>query len=228
MRNFTLPRGPCNFLNLRTSPWEILFLLPLCSPSLWHPFFSPPAAPLPGGFSPASLPLRAPARRGSERAQGPATACRAGRSGACVRAWHWRHWSGARDGRRRAWAEAATSGALLPRVSCGSAQGSPPPRPPAQASGYDTKGLLPRVTGGGAQARMRGWSCGAVARRGGTTRCTGWAPSSASRRWPWGSCWVSTYWRVFGPALVGWRWRWPPVRVGFDSRGGRGGECGTA
>jgi hypothetical protein len=34
MGNFTLPRDPCNFLNLRTSPWEILFLLLLCFSSL--------------------------------------------------------------------------------------------------------------------------------------------------------------------------------------------------
>jgi hypothetical protein len=27
MGNFTLPRGPCNFLDLRISPWEILFPL---------------------------------------------------------------------------------------------------------------------------------------------------------------------------------------------------------
>jgi hypothetical protein len=34
MRNFTLLRGPCNFLNLRISPWEVLFLFLLCSSSL--------------------------------------------------------------------------------------------------------------------------------------------------------------------------------------------------
>jgi hypothetical protein len=34
MRNYNLPRGPCNFLNLRISPWEILLLLPLCFSSL--------------------------------------------------------------------------------------------------------------------------------------------------------------------------------------------------
>jgi hypothetical protein len=27
MRNYALQKGPCNFLNLRTSPWEIPFLL---------------------------------------------------------------------------------------------------------------------------------------------------------------------------------------------------------
>jgi hypothetical protein len=34
MGNFTLPRGPCNFLNLRISPWEVLFFFLLCSSSL--------------------------------------------------------------------------------------------------------------------------------------------------------------------------------------------------
>jgi hypothetical protein len=34
MQNFTLPKGPCNFLNLRISPWEVLFLLLLCFSSL--------------------------------------------------------------------------------------------------------------------------------------------------------------------------------------------------
>jgi hypothetical protein len=36
MRNFTLPKGPYNFLNLRISPWEVLFLLLLCFSSLWR------------------------------------------------------------------------------------------------------------------------------------------------------------------------------------------------
>jgi hypothetical protein len=118
-----------------------------------------------GGF-PLPPSLCATARRGFERAQGPATACRVGRSGARVRTRCWRRWSGTRDGRHRAWAEAATSGASFPRASGGGAQGSPPPRPPAQASGYGTRGLLPRATGGGAQAHVRGGTCGAAARGG--------------------------------------------------------------
>jgi hypothetical protein len=63
MRNYALPRGPCTFLNLCTSPWEILFLLPLSlfffSPASlqfhWRRFFLgaspclPPSAPGLGG-----------------------------------------------------------------------------------------------------------------------------------------------------------------------------------
>jgi hypothetical protein len=69
MRNFTLPRGPCNFLDLRISPWEIPFpfLLSLFCLSPWRLFlFSlPPAALLPGRSSPASLPLLTQVTRGS-------------------------------------------------------------------------------------------------------------------------------------------------------------------
>jgi hypothetical protein len=34
MRNYALQKGPCDFLNLCTSPWEIPFLLLLCFSSL--------------------------------------------------------------------------------------------------------------------------------------------------------------------------------------------------
>jgi hypothetical protein len=34
MRNYALQKGPCNFLDLRISPWGIPFLLLLCSSSL--------------------------------------------------------------------------------------------------------------------------------------------------------------------------------------------------
>jgi hypothetical protein len=47
MRNYALQKGPCNFLNLRTSPCEIPFLLLLCFSSLF---------PLPSvSFHPAAL-----------------------------------------------------------------------------------------------------------------------------------------------------------------------------
>jgi hypothetical protein len=52
MGNYTLQKGPCNFPNLRISPWEVLFPFLFCSSSLsalllpWCllPFFFPPAA----------------------------------------------------------------------------------------------------------------------------------------------------------------------------------------
>jgi hypothetical protein len=36
MRNYSLQKGPCNFLNSHISLWEIPFLLLLCSSSIWH------------------------------------------------------------------------------------------------------------------------------------------------------------------------------------------------
>jgi hypothetical protein len=52
MRNFTLLRYPCNFLDLRISPWEVLFPFLLSLPFL----FSPLAAALSGSLSlPPSL-----------------------------------------------------------------------------------------------------------------------------------------------------------------------------
>jgi hypothetical protein len=63
MRNYALQKGPCNFLNLRTSPWKIPFLLLLCFSSLCSSFIRFPSS-FTGGTSswellPASLLLRA-------------------------------------------------------------------------------------------------------------------------------------------------------------------------
>jgi hypothetical protein len=70
MRNYALQKGPCSFLNLRISPWEVPFPFLLCFLSLslsalsspWRFLFPWPAAPLPRGFPPASFPLLHPAR----------------------------------------------------------------------------------------------------------------------------------------------------------------------
>jgi hypothetical protein len=89
MRNFTLPRGPCNFLNLRISPWEVLFLL------LLYFFSSLSVLPLFGvfffqgqrlflGVFPCLPPSAASGRRGAQ------------------------------VGWRRAWAEAAAPWGLFP------------------------------------------------------------------------------------------------------------------
>jgi hypothetical protein len=99
MRNYALQKGPCNFLDLRISPWEILFLLPLSLFSLspWRPSsLSPPASHLSGHFLPASLPLLTLGWRGSEQALGSAAPggrgrvrlgrCRAGAGGCGARA----------------------------------------------------------------------------------------------------------------------------------------------
>jgi hypothetical protein len=39
MKNYTLHKGPCSFLNLCTSPWEVPFLFLLCFSSLWRLLF---------------------------------------------------------------------------------------------------------------------------------------------------------------------------------------------
>jgi hypothetical protein len=135
MRNFTLLRGPCNFLNLRISPWEILLLFLLCSSSLWRPFFFPTGGASLWGFPPCLPPS---ARFGL----------------AWIRAWRrrWsgarrrRRWSGARDGRRRAWAEAATA----PRASSLAGERLWHQGPPSPSD------RRRRVCAGGAAARWPG------------------------------------------------------------------------
>jgi hypothetical protein len=110
MRNYALPRGPCTFLNLRTSPWEILFLLPLslCFSSLRHLSSSTGGASF-WGLPPTSLPLHrawaeAEAPRallprasggGAQGISSPMSSCAGGvaRPG---RAWAQQRWSGAR------------------------------------------------------------------------------------------------------------------------------------
>jgi hypothetical protein len=86
MRNFTLPRGPCSFLNSCISPWEIPFLLLLCSSSLCHSFPPPAAAPS-GCFPPPSL-------CSASGAAAPRGLLPRGRGG-------WRRWRAARRGSRR-------------------------------------------------------------------------------------------------------------------------------
>jgi hypothetical protein len=61
MGNFTLQKGPCSFLNLHMSPWEVLFSLSslflfslYLIPPIASPFFCPRAA---HPFLPSSLPL---------------------------------------------------------------------------------------------------------------------------------------------------------------------------
>jgi hypothetical protein len=97
MGNFTLPRGPCNFLNLHISPWKILFLFLLCSPSLWRPFFFPNGSAFSLGIFPLPPSLRGAARRGSAQ-RSTALAERAGGAGAGRRHWSRRGswWAGAR------------------------------------------------------------------------------------------------------------------------------------
>jgi hypothetical protein len=97
MRNFTLPRGSCNFLDLRISPWEIPFLLLLSisllpgalsfSPNRWHLSLWLPT----GGIS-LSGPNR---RRGSGGAGAVARRRRSWRAGAR------RHGAGAALARER-------------------------------------------------------------------------------------------------------------------------------
>jgi hypothetical protein len=71
MRNLTLQRGPCNFLDLRISPWEIPFLLLLCFSPLSVLLLSgvyhsgPHPYPHPGRFS-LSLSLSSPRGSGAE------------------------------------------------------------------------------------------------------------------------------------------------------------------
>jgi hypothetical protein len=86
MRIYALQKGPCSFLKLHISPWEIPSVFLLCSPLSWRPFSFPHRqlhphlhpGPLPslsstGGpiWAPplASLPLlhQATARRGASR-----------------------------------------------------------------------------------------------------------------------------------------------------------------
>jgi hypothetical protein len=70
MRNYALQKGPCTFLDLRISPWGILFLFLLCSSSLslFYPLSGissvPGAASLSGGSLPA-FPPRHRRRSGS-------------------------------------------------------------------------------------------------------------------------------------------------------------------
>jgi hypothetical protein len=114
MRNFTLPRGPCNFLDLRISPWEIPFLLLLSisllpgtlsfSPHRRHlslaPSLSTPAAPLsppPGSEQWQAERALGSAARGGSRAARSGSACGRKRGGARVGA------AAARRGRGRLW-----------------------------------------------------------------------------------------------------------------------------
>jgi hypothetical protein len=85
MGNFTLPRGPCNFLNLLIGPWEVLFLFLLCFSSLCHSF-SQPAAALSERFFSSSLPLLSfwtgGSRPGALARAAPSGGCRRGSGGA--------------------------------------------------------------------------------------------------------------------------------------------------
>jgi hypothetical protein len=116
MRNYALQKGPCNFLNLRTSPWEIPFLLLLCFSSLSLlplPSVSFPPAALLLGSSPC-LPssARLQDRRRKRERSGVARALGSGGAGAGERVAR----AGVAPGgvergvgwpRRRAWAAAA-------------------------------------------------------------------------------------------------------------------------
>jgi hypothetical protein len=109
MRNFTLLRGPCNFLILRISPWEVLFLFLLC--------FSPLSVLLLPGISLSGLhPYLHPGRPslsstrlgwcGRRRRRGCASAARAGAEAGdarepCGSGRRWQRWRAARRGRER-------------------------------------------------------------------------------------------------------------------------------
>jgi hypothetical protein len=144
MRNFTLPRGPCNFLNLRISHWEVLFLLLLCFSSLSVPllsgaFFSPPEGasiwrsfPLPPSLGALLAGAGARAALGERSADGAARlqaalgwsrrgsrrVCRRGhaRLGQC-RAGASGWWPGARADAREAWSRRASGSARRGRGS---------------------------------------------------------------------------------------------------------------
>jgi hypothetical protein len=107
MGNLTLQIGPCSFLKLRISPWEILFPFLLCLSSLCSSLssFLLPLAALSGRlFLPSSLCCSRPAR---EQAALAARVSQRRRAGACAA----RRGSGGVRARRRCWAGAGASAA---------------------------------------------------------------------------------------------------------------------
>jgi hypothetical protein len=174
MRNYALQKGPCSFLNLRISPWEVSFLFLLYFSSSWRPsFFSPPAAYLslaPSKFFFFFLPFPAQLldrrRPGAsslagwrrKRALGIQAAQRLGRGPGVARAggsvWlgsTWRRGS-ARHGWRRELAQ-ATAGAE--RLGWGAGAGAS-----AGASGLQAAGRRWRGCGSRALARASGVGAG--------------------------------------------------------------------
>jgi hypothetical protein len=170
MRNFTLPRGPCNFLNLRISPWEVLFLFLLCSSSLSvYPLSGVSlirwAAPLPGGLPlPPSLCVER-RRLGDLLPRVVLRGVGAGaHGGVAARGWRLRReqarWSGARRGAERRWRVGA--GGPERRVAAAQAAGAGgvgAVRRPRAAGGCGSGGA-----GAGAGAGAGRWS---GSRRGG-------------------------------------------------------------
>jgi hypothetical protein len=153
MRIYALQKGPCSFLKLRISPWEIPSVLLLCSPLSWHPFSFPHRQLHPSvSFLPPSLcSLRSAWTRGVRR-QAPARGSE-------------RHAGGA--------------GGTGARMSAGASSAARAARALGiQAVRARRKALAQRLRLGGAGAEL-GWrsGCGLAAQQEGRLR---WASGSGS------------------------------------------------
>jgi hypothetical protein len=252
MRNFTLPRGPCKFLNLRISPCEVLFLF-LLSVFLLSSISPVPPAVLLLGPSPC-LPPSAPSLGGGGGAQGSPSPCPPAQAGgygteAPVGDRRRRASARAREEPRRggpAWIREArgagdgVQGAAeaLERAWCGGARAGEERQRHTRGAGQG------RMRLGRAWMELRRGSSGRT-RPGGSEATRGDGPprvrraAQHRRRLRSGGCGRirtgAVGFLVGVNVLAGVRAgarrvavEMDPVRAGFGSREDRGGECGMA